>query len=158
MDKKICPNCKYPNDLNNKYCVQCSLPFKTKKKVPKKLIYLFAGVIASMILSETILLKTSYENDKVINYKQSILEVIKLGRGMDKDDTITLNFPNNDLTDKNGNLIGTDIPAPIKGYIRVKVDDSVEFKLFDGNICGIKSFDEKEATLTYGECQTYEIN
>ena len=122
--------------------------------------FLIVSILFSVYIKLDIPYKQDYmnENAKIKNYKNSVTEVINIVRAMEKIDTMLITFPNDKITDSNGNVIGTNYKAPIKGYIKVKVDNSIEFKLYDGEVCGIKPFDDGNAILNYGECESYNVD
>ena len=163
MSKKICTRCEYPNDPNNTHCTHCHLKFPEEKRNPEEMKLIMGLLIASSLFSVFINLdlpskQYKKEDNKIKNYKNSVSEIIKIVRGMEKTDTIVITFPGNEITDDNGNVIGTNYKAPIKGYIKVKVDNSIEFKLYDGEVCGTKPFNDGSATLSYGECSNYDFD
>lgn len=163
MSKKICTRCEFPNDAHNTYCDHCQLKFPDEKRDQKELNFIMIILILSILLSVYINLdipSKQYKNEdnKIKNYKNSVSEIIKIVRGMEKTDTEVITFPSNEITDDNGNVIGTNYKAPIKGYIKVKVDNSIEFKLYDGEVCGTKPFNDNSATLSYGECNNYDFD
>lgn len=163
MNKKFCPRCEFPNDNNNTHCTHCHLKFPGKQRDQKELNFIMIVLILSFLLSVFINLdipskQYKKEDNKIKNYKNSVSEIIKIVRGMEKTDTVVITFPGNDITDDYGNVIGTNYKAPIKGYIKVKVDNSIEFKLYDGEVCGTKPFNDSSATLSYGECSNYDFD
>lgn len=163
MNKKFCPRCEFPNDNSNTHCAHCQLKFPDEKRDQKELNFIMIILILSILLSVYINLdipSKQYKNEdnKIKNYKNSVSEIIKIVRGMEKTDTVVITFPSNEITDDNGNVIGTNYKAPIKGYIKVKVDNSIEFKLYDGEVCGTKPFNDSSATLSYGECSNYDFD
>lgn len=165
MSKKICTRCEFPNDAHNTYCDHCQLKLeKQKKRNPNEMKFIIGLLLASILFSIYIKLDIPYKQDymnednKIKNYKNSVSEIIKIVRGMEKTDTVVITFPGNDITDDYGNVIGTNYKAPIKGYIKVKVDNSIEFKLYDGEVCGTKPFNDSSATLSYGECSNYDFD